>query len=818
MMTVGRNKPDKNKTGIPGIERSMRGDAEEEIAQSPKLPPDLEGQTPDQLIHELRVHQIELKTQADELRRTHLELTDARDKYLDLYEFAPVGYFTLNEKAVITHVNLSGAKLLGVGRGKLINHGLGQFIDPGDRDLWDRYFAGVRGHGEKKTCTLILLRKDGVTFPARLEGVRTTGRDGVITVRIAISDITDIRDAGVAVTDSEKRFRLLFNSGRDAIAVHKMGKDGQPTHFIQVNDIACERLGYTREEMLKLSPQDIDAPDRSAQMPAIINTLLKTSHVLFETEHIAKDGHRIPVEVSTVLFQLDDDQATMSVARDITERKRVEDKLRESEEKYRLIAENTADIIWVFDMGLHLTYISSSVKKMRGFTVDEVMGQTLDQMMTPGSVAGVIKLFDEEMTLEASGNAVQDRPIIIETDDYCKDGSIIRVENTIRLLRKADGHPYAILGVSHDITERKRAEEALRESEHFLGSILESTPNLIYIYNLDEHRNMFSNREIVDFLGYSPGQIQSLGSALFKNILHPDDAQMVALHHARLKTANDREIMECEYRMKHADGTWRVLHSRDIPFFRDQTGKITQILGSAEDITERKEAENMIRSGLAEKEILLREVHHRVKNNLAGIISLIGLQAASLTDPVSISLLKDLETRIRSMALVHESLYQTKDLAQVSFATYTENLTGHLSQVYSTSPSVRYRIEMGDTTMPIETAIPCGLVMTEIITNSLKYAFPPTFSCKDQRGEPCTITLTLQHENSDYLLTISDNGIGMPDGPEVTVTHSLGLYLIRLIVQHQLRGTLDISTDKGTSYTIRFPEPAIKEEKPGEKI
>jgi two-component sensor histidine kinase len=120
--------------------------------------------------------------------------------------------------------------------------------------------------------------------------------------------------------------------------------------------------------------------------------------------------------------------------------------------------------------------------------------------------------------------------------------------------------------------------------------------------------------------------------------------------------------------------------------------------------------------------------------------------------------------------------------------------------------------------MPIETAIPCGLVMTEIITNSLKYAFPPTFSCKDQRGEPCTITLTLQHENSDYLLTISDNGIGMPDGTEVTVTHSLGLYLIRLIVQHQLRGTLDISTDKGTSYTIRFPEPAIKEEKPGEKV
>ena len=164
------------------------------------------------------------------------------------------------------------------------------------------------------------------------------------------------------------------------------------------------------------------------------------------------------------------------------------------------------------------------------------------------------------------------------------------------------------------------------------------------------------------------------------------------------------------------------------------------------------------------------------------------------------------------MALVHESLYQTKDLSQVNSASYTENLVKQLFQVYGTGANIPCRIDIGDITMPIETAIPCGLVMSEIITNSLKYAFPTTFSCQDQRHEPCTITINLKNEGGYYLLTIEDNGIGIPEGSEADRGHSLGLYLIRLIVEHQLRGTLQVSTAVGTAYTIRFPVRDVKEQ------
>ena len=173
-----------------------------------------------------------------------------------------------------------------------------------------------------------------------------------------LGKVAERKQAEAALQASELQLHLLFNSGRDAVVVHFMGADGKPTYFTKVNDIACERLGYSREEMLKLSPQDIDAPDRADQIPAIIEKLIKTGHVLFETEHIAKDGHRISVEVSTSLLQLDGKQATLSVARDITERKMAEEALTLLVNQYKTALEEVKTL-------RGLIPICSSCKKIR---------------------------------------------------------------------------------------------------------------------------------------------------------------------------------------------------------------------------------------------------------------------------------------------------------------------------------------------------------------------------------------------------------------------------------------------------------------------
>ena len=210
-MTAEKKKADEKEPETPGIERTLRDNAEEQLARSPKRSPGMEGQTPKELIHELEVHQIELEMQAEELRRAYIALEESRDKYLDLYEFAPIGYFTLTDKALIAGVNLTGAMLLGIERGKLLNAPFSKFVAVQDSDQWLLYFVNVLHQVENVTCHLLLMtREDGSAFPAQLESIRIIGSHGETMVRIAINDITDIRQVEEALEESEERFRFAM--------------------------------------------------------------------------------------------------------------------------------------------------------------------------------------------------------------------------------------------------------------------------------------------------------------------------------------------------------------------------------------------------------------------------------------------------------------------------------------------------------------------------------------------------------------------------------------------------------------------------------
>ncbi|MEI6293665.1 MAG: PAS domain-containing sensor histidine kinase [Methanomicrobiales archaeon] len=226
-MAAGKKKPEENGPASPGIRRSLRAAAEEHLARSPKVSPDLTGQTPEELIHELQVHQVELETQAEELRRAHLALTESRDKYLDLFEFAPLGYFTLNDRGLITEVNLTGAVLLAAERSNLVHAPLSNFFAEKERDQWHRDFVDVVKKGEKLACNPTLVRGDGSSFPARMEAVRISDRsDGMITVRVAIGDITDIRNVEEGLSLAKKKLELLTSITRHDINNQLMTLNG----------------------------------------------------------------------------------------------------------------------------------------------------------------------------------------------------------------------------------------------------------------------------------------------------------------------------------------------------------------------------------------------------------------------------------------------------------------------------------------------------------------------------------------------------------------------------------------------------------------
>lgn len=192
------------------IVRSLRDVAEEQLTRFPKHFPDLKGQPPEKLIHELLIHQIELETQAEELRRVQSALEKSRDKYLDLFDFAPVGYLILSDKALVEDQNLKAATLLGVEQSTLTGTRIRKFIAPEDLDKWDRYFINVLNQGEVQSCTFILKRTDKTTFPARLDSIRIkdNSKENPM-VRVAISDITYIRKAEIALGISNKKLTLL---------------------------------------------------------------------------------------------------------------------------------------------------------------------------------------------------------------------------------------------------------------------------------------------------------------------------------------------------------------------------------------------------------------------------------------------------------------------------------------------------------------------------------------------------------------------------------------------------------------------------------
>jgi len=219
-----------------------------------------------------------------------------------------------------------------------------------------------------------------------------------------------------------------------------------------------------------------------------------------------------------------------------------------------------------------------------------------------------------------------------------------------------------------------------------------------------------------------------------------------------------------------------------------------------QDDTERRIAEERIRASLKEKEVLLKEVHHRVKNNLQIISSLLNLQSKYIKDDQALEMFKESRNRIRSMTLIHEKLYRSKDLANIDVAEYIQNLSSNLFRSYSAG-RISLRTQVDDILLGVDTAIPCGLIINELVSNSLKHAFP------DKQGE---ILVDLHRDNGKFTLRVRDNGVGFPEHVDFRNTDSLGLQLVCTLTD-QLDGEIELDRAGGTEFRITFGEIKYKE-------
>jgi PAS domain S-box-containing protein len=293
-------------------------------------------------------------------------------------------------------------------------------------------------------------------------------------------------------------------------------------------------------------------------------------------------------------------------------------------------------------------------------------------------------------------------------------------------------------------------------------------------------------------LGYKPEEL--IGRPFQElNILAPE--YLEAAFSDTMRVLAGERIASSVYEFIAKDGTRKLGEISGAPLVRD--GKIVAVVAVARDITERVRAEKQLEASLQEKEVLLKEIHHRVKNNLQVISSLLYLQSKSIEGQEALEMFQESQDRVRSMALVHERLYQSPDLARIDFAEYVRNLASYLFRSYGVhSNLIQLRINVDDVSLGIDMAVPCGLILNELVSNSLKHAFP--------NGREGEIRIELcSGDDNELALVVSDNGVGFPKDLDFRGMESLGLQLVNTLVD-QLGGTIELDRSDGTAFEIVF--------------
>jgi PAS domain S-box-containing protein len=369
-----------------------------------------------------------------------------------------------------------------------------------------------------------------------------------------------------------------------------------------------------------------------------------------------------------------------------------------------------------------------------------------------------------------------------------------------RLVRDDDRVPLEIVGSCVDITDEKEMEDALRESEEKFRALAEFSQDIIMRYDKC-HRLLYVNPMAEKQTGVP---VEAFFGKTHAELGFP--AEFVAFWESEIeRTFQSKSLRRTEYQLP--SGVW--VDWELIPEFLPN-GDVETIVTSARDITEQKQAQQRLRDSLEEKEVMLREIHHRVKNNLQVIIALMGLQAESVTDKKTQDMLAELQARARVMSLVHEILYQSQNIARVNLTSYIKTLAANVMQTIGINFNTVLQVHADDVFVGIDTAIPCGLIINELVTNALKYAFPPALRTAVDTPGACEIHIRICAEGPLISLSVSDNGIGLPEHFDWKRAKSLGLRLVNILSSNQLRGTIDVSRDGGTSFSITFCEPHAK--------
>ncbi|MEZ5832030.1 MAG: PAS domain S-box protein [Dongiaceae bacterium] len=614
------------------------------------------------------------------------------------------------------------------------------------------------------------VRKDGSRFWASVVVDAIRDQHGTLIGFSKVTrDITERKEAQAR----DARFRRVVETAPNAIVmINSAGK------IEMVNAQAEQIFGYGRDEILgrhveMLVPHRFRASHPSLRQSFLADPRSRPMGAGRDLFGLRKDGSEFPIEIGLNPIETEEGTMVLSAIVDISARRRLE-------ERFRRVVEAAPNAMVMINAGGRIEMVNAQAEQVFGYTRAEMLGQPVE-MLVPERFRG------HHPGLRGSFFAdPRARPMGAGRDLFGlrKDGSEFPVEIGLNPIETEEGT--MVLSAIVDISARKRMEERFR-------LVVEAAPNAMVMISSAGRIEMV-NAQAEEVFGYARQEmlgrpVEMLVPERFRGH-HPNlRGSFLADPRARPMGAG-RDLFGLR-----KDGSEFPVEIGLNPI---ETEEGQMVLSAIVDISDRKQKEERIQVALKEKDVLLGEVHHRVKNNLQIVHSLLDLQSSRISDRVALDMLRDSQNRIRSMGLIHQTLYQSKDFAKVDFRHFLDSLVPMLVASYDVNPDrITLSVEAAQVLLPIQSAIPCGLVVNELISNALKHAFPG-----DRRGG---ITVRLLAEPAGKAtLHVADDGVGIPEGIDMANSGTLGLQLVALLAD-QLMGTISWRRSNPTEFVLSFP-------------
>lgn len=594
-----------------------------------------------------------------------------------------------------------------------------------------------------------------------------------------IADVTRRTRTELTLRESEQRFRTMFERHRGVMLLI----DPATGTVVDANPAAAEFYGYSRENLCGRNVTDINCLPQH-EVAEAYHRAHRENQNRFVFPHRLASGAVRTVEVYSSPVDVQGRTLLFSIVHDITEREAAQTALQQSRERLQLALESARMGSWDWSLGDNTLIWDEFMYQLFGVRPDTFSSQW------EGFFAAV--LAEDRPAVQAAVTASIEGHADFETEYRVKwpDGAVRDIAARGEVYRDQAGKPVRMMGVCWDITRRKQMEESLRQSEERFRLLFEGNRDAIFWADAVTGILTHCNAAAETLTGRSRTQL--VGQP--QTILHPPEEKERYLEVFRdyASLGQNRRI---EGDVIREDGS-RV--QVEITSSLAATGGHTFLQGIFRDITDRKQAEAAMLATLEEKTALLKEVHHRVKNNLQIISSLLGLEARQQKDQKVLDAFRNTQDRVRSMALLHEMLYRSKNLARIDLSGYVQRLCEQLFRAIGGDPS-RVRLECrcaAAAEVGMDQAVPCGLIISELVSNALKYAFP------EGRSGRITVELAFAPDQR-MVLTVADDGVGLPAGLDPAHASTLGLHLVSALTG-QLMGTLEVERGRGTAFHLTF--------------